>query len=169
MTKLNIPLILPNLPPQFHPLYFPDFSCGENNYFNDNFTEIPINVPPCANHANLSAIYFTMGHYNEDDGHPELVGLDCPFDESPRIYACSSDHLLNLIDELFGKNHYGDISGTLPDVIFDSHYNIQKKLQIKIFNNLSYAINNSYFTNPTYSFGRESLESLWKREKWHFI
>jgi len=168
MPDESIPLILPNKRKQ-RSICFSDFQCCENNYFTGSFGKVLINVPPCIKPATLSAIYFKIGHYNEDDSHPELVGFDCPLDESPRIYACSEQDLRALIYEIFDKNSYGDISGTFPDVIFDSCYAIKRKIQIRMFNDYGYAADKSHFTNLHYSSGRESLDSLWKREKWHFI
>lgn len=40
------------------------------------------------------AMYFAMGQYNEDDSvPPELVGFDCPFDDSPTICAQDENEL----------------------------------------------------------------------------
>lgn len=168
MLKGSIPQISSNKK-KHKSLSFPDFLCGGNNYLNDSFGKVSVDIPPCTKTTNLSAIYFIMGQHNEDDGHPQLVGLDCLFEDSQRIYACSGKHLFNIINEILNKDDYGDISGKFPDVIFDSHYTIKKNVQIRIFNDLGYFINKSYFTDLDYSYGRESLDSLWKREKWHLI
>ena len=49
------------------------------------------------------AIYFRMGMYNEDDGVPELIVFDCPFDDSPVLRAESLDGLEEKVRGGFGR------------------------------------------------------------------
>lgn len=111
------------------------------------------------------AIYFKMGQYNKDDGHPELVGYDCPFEDSETYYACSSDHLETAI--IKAEEETGV---SFPDIIVNGRGEIQKELYISLARKQGMgSIDQKYFTDNHYSFGRESLEQFWEREKYRWI
>jgi len=64
----------------------------------------------CAEPAVLLGIYSRVGHYGEEDNVPsEVMGCDCPFDDSKVVYACCADHLARSIS----------MRETLPDVCVD--------------------------------------------------
>lgn len=156
-TQLMLPGMKRHLPYTF-----------KNNFCNNNTNLDLENFLDCDKPAILAAAYFRMGMYNEDDGHPELIGFDCPFDDSEIIYACSEDHLRDLIDHVYNHTDY-EISGQLPEIIFDSRGRIMRKAQIRIFNDFGCPIDNTYFSDNRYSQNRESLETFWEREHWHFL
>ena len=120
------------------------------------------------------AIYFRMGMYNEDDDDvsPDLIGFDCPFDDSPVIYAENEAELERKVKEVcagiykpteFESDWKGvDCRGVYPDVICYHRGNILADLYKKFHPD----------TDPDtdfYSFRRETLTDLWKREKWRLI
>jgi len=115
------------------------------------------------------AIYFCMGHYNQDDGLPELVGYDCPFGgddprtDSPEIRANDISKLKKLVESVYHDGLLGpDYTQTLPEIIVDEEGKIRPDI---------YQIVTGYELNPekkVYSSGRESLIELWSREKWRW-
>ncbi len=122
---------------------------------------------------NLLAIYFRMGQYNKDDEVPsEIVGLDCPFDDSPVLYAGNEAELERKVQEVYrgtydfaGRKWAGvDWRGLYPDVICDQKGIIQTELYRRICQDKEFDPN-----VVRYSFGRETLTSLWEREKWRWI
>lgn len=124
------------------------------------------------------AIYFRMGMYNEDDNvSPNLIGFDCPFDDSPVLHAKDEEELERKIREVYEGNFYNvaekgterdwdgaDGEGIYPDIICDSQGNIQVGLYSKITSE-----ENFHPDTIKYSFGRETLTQLWEREKWRWI
>ena len=124
------------------------------------------------------AIYFRMGMYNEDDNVPSnLIGFDCPFDDSPVLYAKNKEELEQKVREVYAGNvpkvveketesywEGVDWEGIYPDVICDARGKIQSELYCKICSDERF--------NPDlirYSFGRETLMQLWEREKWRWV
>ncbi len=118
------------------------------------------------------AIYFRFGQYNEDDTVPSyLIGFDCPFDDSPVLYAKDEKELEQKIQEVYdGKYDFIDRSwwgvdwrGVYPNLICDT----QGKIQVDLYKNIT-----SYQQfDPDaekYSWGRETLTQLWEREKWRW-
>ena len=120
----------------------------------------------CSNRSAFLAIYFKMGQYNEDDGRKDLVGFDCPFEkDSEQLYACGPVHL----EELVGLvKEWGDVD-PLPEIIVNASGIVQKDLHARIALFLQQEWVPDFFTAKRYSHGRESLESLWARERWRFI
>jgi len=122
---------------------------------------------------NYLAIYFNMGHYNEDDGNPELVGFDCPSDDSIVLNAGDEEELERLIQEVYDasasaevydENSPSDFEGCHPDIIVDS----KGEIQIDIYRRLC---SDTGFDPDLirYSHGRETLDEFWSREKWRWI
>jgi len=117
------------------------------------------------------AIYFTMGHYNEDDCFPELVGFDCPFDDSLVLDASSAEELERKIKGIMEE---GDTSGLdptsptfegeYPDIIVDDDDVIQVEMYRKICSSPNFDPDKIH-----YSSGRETLTVFWKREKWRWF
>lgn len=97
------------------------------------------------NHQFL-AIYFRMGQYEPEDNVPsELVGFDCPFDDSPVLYARNEEELEHKVKEVYSGNvetvvdlktdrswDGADWEKVYPDVICDDQGNIQVDLYRKI-------------------------------------
>jgi hypothetical protein len=113
---------------------------------------------------NFQAIYFIMGAYNSDDNVPnEILGFDCPFDDSPVITAETESELTqNVIAAYRGETHIEE--QIHPDVIVDSRGNLLPKLYETIFPEEKY--------NPDqiqYSGGKETLSQFLEREKWRWI
>ncbi len=118
----------------------------------------------------FNAIYFVMGHYNEDDGVPSLVGFDCPFDDSPVIAVDTEQELEERVRAVINgdyipleRNERGvyEFLGSNPDVIVNANGEILVDLYEKITG-----------SNPLdreYSFGRENLKEFWAREKWRWF
>lgn len=119
----------------------------------------------CDHPGSLLAIYFRMGQLEEEDGCPGLLGYDCPFDDSDTLYACNEDHLEELItkatEELEGVS--------FPEIIVNPKGEIQKAVYLSLARKLGKDYDERVFTDFLYSQGRESLESLWYREKWRWI
>lgn len=110
------------------------------------------------------AIYFCMGMYNEDDGIPELVGFDCPCDDSLVLKANDERSLERKIGEVYDGNCPSYFEATDPDVITDSKGVIQIDLSRRLFSDPDYHPN-----LVKYSMGRETLTELWEREKWRWV
>ncbi|MBI4147633.1 hypothetical protein HY494_03205 [Candidatus Woesearchaeota archaeon] len=123
---------------------------------------------------NYLAIYFRMGQLEEGDRvSPELIGFDCPFDDSPVLFAENEEELERKIREVHTGDYGGfvnrewhgvDWRGIYPDVISDNLGNILVDLYRKITSEENF--------NPDiikYSFGRETLTQLWEREKGRWI
>ena len=123
---------------------------------------------------NFLAIYFRMGQIEKGDMiFPEWIGFDCPFDDSPVLFAKNEEELEQKIREVYTGDHdsfvnrewYGvDWRGIYPEVISDNQGNILVDLYRKITSEENF--------NPEiikYSFGRETLTQLWEREKWRWI
>jgi len=123
------------------------------------------------------AIYFRMGCYNRDDGTPGLIGFDCPFDDSPVLYAGNKEELelkvravhagaLEEVVNLKVERDWdgADWEGVYPDLVCDKQGNIQIDLYRKI------TADGAFHPDlAQYSFGRETLTQLWEREKWRWI
>lgn len=123
------------------------------------------------------AIYFRMGMYNKDDPvSSDLIGFDCPFEDSPVIYAKEKEELERKVRKIYDNGdcqEEGDLDsdwdgvdwqGIYPDVICDNQGNIQVELHKKITSDKTF-----HPDSEQYSFGRETLTELWKREKWRWI
>ncbi len=122
------------------------------------------------------AIYFRMGRYNEDDIPSNLIGFDCPFDDSPVLYAKDEKELEQKVRKIYD---YGDCQGEsdlesdwdgvdwrgiYPDIVCDARGNIQINLYRRITGDKEF--------KPDlikYSLGRETLTDLWEREKWRWV
>ena len=159
-------LLLPGLKPD-PSLFFKKHVCGEVSTPTSLHTcYLGPDGYNCENPPSLFAIYFIMGNYNEDDvrdgAKPELLGFDCPFDDSETIYACSLDHMIWLI-----KESRLDDEG-MPDLLVNSKGIIQKQDYIRLLHAFDEPVDLSYFTDLGYSHGQETIEQFWHREKWHF-
>lgn len=114
------------------------------------------------------AVYFIMGHYREDDKVPEeWIGRDCPFEDSPWLEAETVDGLRKLIDgmvegTLCGPN-YGTFHEEYPDAIFDANGNIR----LDLYRDICGEELDPH--HALYSAGRDSLQTLWHREKWRWF
>ncbi len=156
MARLRNQLWIPGFEPTevFEKHYCGDCDIGDNVSLR-NLSE------DCDSPASILAIRFKMGQYNEDDGVPELVGYDCPFDDSDCIYACGPKHLAAYFKKMFDEEH--------PDVIVDNKGNIRTDLYNKTMVALeTRTVSDNFFTQHLYSKGKESAEQLWEREKWRF-
>ena len=123
----------------------------------------------CGEDSNLLAIYFRMGQYNADDNLPNLIGFDCPFDDSPEIYACSSDCLIKEIREVNLGKHKSINQQSFPDIIVNASGGIERALYFSLARQVGLDYDADHFTSNNYSFGKENLEQLWEREKWRWI
>lgn len=133
------------------------------------FPKEKCNYGKCPDSAQFLAIYFIMGHYNQDDDQPALIGYDCPFEDSPTIYGCNQSHLEQQIRENYeGKGNLVE-EERIPDIIVNARGSIQPELYDRILGRLEETLDSDFLTKKTYSFGRESLETLWKRESWRWI
>ena len=120
-------------------------------------------VPP------YTAIYFCMGMYNKDDvGNggvtPQMVGLDCPFDDSLVLQGRTLAKLEQEIAKTYAGSRGMDFEHTHPDVICDSNGRIMAEAHKLICRCPKF--------NPDtqlYSSGRESLADLWERERWRWF
>tara|TARA_Y100000310_G_scaffold345306_1_gene463581 strand:+ start:7750 stop:7974 length:225 start_codon:yes stop_codon:yes gene_type:complete len=55
------------------------------------------------------AIYFNMGMYNADDDVPkEILGFDCPFDDSDVIQTQTPGELIGAVREAYFGRHPGE-------------------------------------------------------------
>ncbi|GEM_PF-5811460 len=127
---------------------------------------------------NYLAIYFRMGMLEEEDNVlPEQVGLDCPFDDSPVLYAANEEELERKIKEVYAGNVHtvvdlqtdrnwdgADWENIYPNLICDGQGKIQVDLYRKITSYQKFDPN-----VEKYSFGRETLTQLWEREKWRWV
>jgi len=133
------------------------------------FPQEKCNYRGCQDSAQFLAIYFIIGHYNEDDDQPALIGYDCPFDDSPTIYGCNESHLEQQIRQNYeGKGNIVEEEG-IPDIIVNALGSIQPVLYDKILGRLGETLDPQFLTKELYSGQRESLEELWKRESWRWI
>lgn len=113
----------------------------------------------------FQAIYFIMGHYNEDDEVDQsIIGFDCPFDDSPVLYAVTEEELERNVKAMYNGDIEvkGDWRGRYPDAICDMKGNLQPELYEKIVDEP---------LNPDEvecSFGRETLTQFWERESWRW-
>ncbi len=110
------------------------------------------------------AIYFIMGHYNADDSLPDLVGFDCPFDDSPVLCASDEEELEQKIKDIYNRGQLSNFERCYPDIISDTKGNIQVELYKKICHSDDFNPNAIW-----YSFGKETLTNLWEREKWRWV
>ena len=123
----------------------------------------------CQDPARFLAIYFIMGQYNEDDDEPALLGYDCPFEDSPTIYGCHESHLEQQIRENYqGKSSIVE-EERIPDIIVNALGGIEIEKYDKILGRLGVTLDPTFLTKKLYSWHRESLEELWKRESWRWI
>ena len=128
----------------------------QQSLFSEDYSEHP---------APFYAIYFNMGMYNADDNAPpEILGFDCPFDDSPVLQADSADELISLVRDAY-KGRYPQIEEQVkPDVITDGRGTLLPRLYEEIFPNAESDPN-----KRTYSFGRETLTQFWEREKYRWF
>ena len=146
-------LIIPGLEDKL-PLIFPQQKC---------------NYRGCKNSTQFLAIYFVMGHYNEDDDQAALIGYDCPFEDSPTIYGCNESHLEQQIRQNYeGKGSIVE-EERIPDIIVNAVGSIQPELYDKILGRLGETLDPQFLTTELYSGHRESLEELWERESWRWV
>ena len=101
-----------------------------------------------------------MGMYNEDDNVPkELIGFDCPFDDSLEIRAANENELITKIKDQEERVDF-EFGVKYPDVICDQDGTLLVESYRRVCENPKF--------NPetrTYSFGRETLTEFWEREK----
>ena len=110
------------------------------------------------------AIYSNLGQYNKDDNvSSDLIGFDCPFDDSPVISAATEQDLVKKIREAYFGNHSKIEEKIRPDIIVNSFAKVKADLYERIFGT---KLNT---TDLGYSQNRESLEDLWQRESWRWI
>lgn len=123
----------------------------------------------CPDPARYLAIYFIMGHYNEDDDVPDLAGYDCPDEnESPTIYSCGESHLEQQVRLNYtGKGEVDEMQ--VPDIIVNPLGGIEVQLYDRILGKLEETVDPNFLTKKLWSGHRESLETLWQRESWRWI
>lgn len=132
------------------------------------FPKEKCNLAGCSEPARFLAIYFIMGNYNEDDDQPSLVGYDCPFEDSPPLYACGESHLEQQIKLNYnGKGEVDEMQ--TPNIIVNPLGSIEVELYDQILGRLGETLYSDFLTKKLYSHHRESLEELWKRESWRWI
>ncbi len=146
-------------------LYLPGWEEDPRIFFNEERCE----KSDCHQPAKLLAIYFTMGMYNDDDNVPHLVGYDCPFDDSPTLYACTKSHLESLIINSYTGEKKGIEEAVAPDIIVNAQGIVLADFYAATLGLLGIPSDPHFLTEKTYSFGKESLEQLWVREKWRWI
>ncbi len=126
---------------------------GGNQYFNDE----------CTQQASILAIQFCMGHYNKDDKvAAQLVGFDCPFDDSPLLYGCPT-HMVDLVAQ---AREYDEFH---PEIVIDPRGEIVRKVWQEV--SLS-CFGESLEADPLqrpYSQARETLKVFWQRERWRWV
>ncbi len=107
--------------------------------------------------------------YNEDDNVPDLVGFDCPFEDSPMIGGrderALEDKVRAVYDGTFEPSEdddtfTGDYEGCYPNVITDEAGEIQVELYGMICDNPDFDPD-----SVTYSWNRETLSQFWERER----
>lgn len=112
-----------------------------------------------------SAIYFFMGMYNSDDQVPqEIMGFDCPFDDSPVIEAPTVGELTDVVLAAYQGESSKIEEDVFPEVIVDSEGTIRSEIYNRIFPDSKF--------NPDeirYSGGRETLTQFWEREKYRWF
>ena len=168
-------LFLPGMQPRPQ-WYFNGMCCGTLAHRgNEQFLGTPLverQGDLCDNRASLLALYFRMGSYDATDIREnklprKLLGRDCPFDDSDKVYACNQEHLETLV--LHVQEHWSD-ADPLPEIIVDAHGRILKELQVDLARRaLGRTLAADFSAAKNYSGGRESLEVLWARESWRFI
>jgi len=113
----------------------------------------------------LIALYFHMGMYNEDDKvDDKILGFDCPFEDSLVIEAISEQDLADKIAEEKENGIDMRFGSAIPEVICNSHGEIQTNVYRRVCD-----FPNFDPKTVTYSFGRETLEDFWQREKEMFF
>ena len=111
------------------------------------------------------AIYFHMGQYNEDDNiSDDLNGFDCPFDDSPVLYANDRESIEAEIVKGFEGERGDNFHGLYPDVICDRNGKILTRVYRAITEDADFDPDTTM-----YSFGRENLTTFWTREKWRWF
>lgn len=121
---------------------------------------------------NFLAVYFRMGMYEKEDKiPPHLIGFDCPFDDSPVLYAVSEEDLERKVQEVYlgkvgSEREWEEVDweGIYPDVICDQRGSIRIEVQRRICHDQEFDP-----AKVKYSLGRETLAELWEREKWRWI
>jgi len=159
-------LLIPGIKPYFTK-FFRQYYCGQfegQNGARDTYSL------GCAKPTAIMAIWFVMGNYNEDDNKPELVGFDCPFDDSEQLYACSSAHLGAMLARINDCTLESSLEEKAPDIIVNAQGRIEKEIYLQIMKNVyGFALTPDFSETKSWSRRRESLEQLWEREKWRFI
>ncbi len=149
-----------------HKIFSNDPPCG-HYYDTHSDPGVRLKGHDCTRQSDLLAIWFIMGSYNGDDirdGVPkELLGYDCLFDDSNRLYTCSAEHMIHLIEE--GCLEDADIDSIPPEIIVNSRGEIDKGSMKEVYTALGEPFGDEFFTEKSYSQGRESIESFWEREK----
>ena len=121
------------------------------------------------------ALYSRMGAYQEADGVPELVGFDCPFDDSFVVKANTEaelerrvrglhDGTIEYLEDNTEGEQFDDHRGINPDVIVDSHGVIQTELYRRVCDDPGFDP-----SRMEYSWGKETLPEFWEREKHRWI
>jgi hypothetical protein len=112
-----------------------------------------------------SAIYFFMGMYNSDDNvSKEILGFDCPFDDSPVIEAPTVGELTDAVLAAYQGENSEIEEDVLPGVIVDSEGTIRSDIYNRIFPDSEFDPN-----EIDYSLGRETLTQFWEREKYRWF
>lgn len=158
-------LLIPGFKPYFTK-FFRDY-CG---YFEGQNSARDTYSLGCSKPAAIMAIWFVMGNYNEDDNKPELVGFDCPFDDSEQLYACSSAHLGAMLARINDGTLESSLEERAPDIIVNAQGRIEKEIYLQIMKNVyGLSLSPDFLEAKSWSWGKESLEQLWEREKCRFI
>jgi hypothetical protein len=159
-------LFLPELQPK-KGWYFDERCCGSDEYrgvrdFTPTYDPRYADNRLCGNKPSLLALYFRMTTTVHD-------GKDFIDDNTDRIYACSMDHLEAVIRELAeGETPWPEMSEK-PDLLVNARGEILKELHLNLAKRLGVRITDKWLTGKYYSNGRDSLETLWNREKKAFL
>ena len=124
-------------------------------------------------YAPCMAIYFIMGQLKKEDGVADnLVGNDCPFEDSPVLEAATWEDLERMVvaeyhghayPERIARRYEHDLRGLYPDVICDIAGNMNIELCKRIIDPMFDP------EKRLYSWGRENLAALWRRENFRWI
>lgn len=114
----------------------------------------------CGNQPPFMAMYFRLRTVLAEKGRDYID------DDSDRVYACGTDHLEVIMDKM--KTQHYDIP-SIPDVVVNAQGKILKEMHKSLARRAGEKITDRWFTGKNYSNGRDSLETLWAREKGAFF
>jgi hypothetical protein len=127
------------------------------------------NLCPLA--ARFAAIYFRFGspYTKSDEVDPEHIGRDSVLDDSPTIYGCCVDHLISTIRAL-AENPLESEYETIPDIVVSGIGAVQHDLYRDVCHDCyGEVIPPDWNLAKDCSYGKETIDELWAREKWRWI